>query len=76
MELMKRCRVLLLAGCLALTGAIPALADYTSWQDPQYDFRKVKTVYMANLDMSGQRKTENGQTGAGAGDPAPGTAAR
>lgn len=55
MELMKRCRVLLLAGCLALTGAIPAQADYTSWQDPQYDFSKVKTVYMANLDMSGYR---------------------
>lgn len=55
MDLIKRCRVLLLAGCLALTGAVPALADYTSWQDPQYDFSKVKTVYMAQLDMSGYR---------------------
>lgn len=55
MDLMKRCRVLLLAGILALTGAAPALADYTSWQDPQYDFSKVKTVYMAQLDMSGYR---------------------
>ena len=55
MDLMKRCRVLLLAGCLALTGAVPALADYTSWQDPQYDFSNVKTVYMAQLDMSGYR---------------------
>ncbi|MDO5597144.1 MAG: hypothetical protein Q4F92_02215 [Acidaminococcus sp.] len=53
MDLMKRCRVLLLAGCLALTGAVPALADYTSWQDPQYDFSNVKTVYMAQMDMSG-----------------------
>ncbi len=55
MDLMKRCRVLLLAGILALTGAVPVLADYTSWQDPQYDFSKVKTVYMAQLDMSGYR---------------------
>ncbi|WP_071142804.1 hypothetical protein [Acidaminococcus timonensis] len=53
MDLMKRCRVLLLAGYLALTGAVPALADYTSWQDPQYDFSKVRTVYMAQMDMSG-----------------------
>ena len=53
MDLMKRCRALLLAGCLALTGAVPALADYTSWQDPQYDFSNVKTVYMAQMDMSG-----------------------
>ena len=53
MDLMKRCRVLLLAGCLALTGAVPALADYTSWQDPQYEFSKVRTVYMAQMDMSG-----------------------
>ncbi len=55
MDLMKRCRVLLLAGILALTGAVPVLADYTSWQDPQYDFSKVRTVYMAQLDMSGYR---------------------
>lgn len=53
MDLMKRCRILLLAGCLALGGAVPALADYTSWQDPQYDFSNVKTVYMAQMDMSG-----------------------
>lgn len=55
MDLMKRCRVLLLAGCLALTGTVPALADYTSWRDPQYDFSKVRTVYMAQMDMSGYR---------------------
>lgn len=53
MDLMKRCRILLLAGCLALGGAVPALADYTSWQDPQYEFSKVRTVYMAQMDMSG-----------------------
>ena len=53
MDLMKRCRILLLAGCLALGGAVPALADYTSWQDPRYEFSKVRTVYMAQMDMSG-----------------------
>ena len=35
----------------ALT-AMPACADYTSWQDPGYDFSKISRIYVGRVDMS------------------------
>ena len=35
----------------ALT-AMPVGADYTSWQDPNYDFSKIRRIYVGRVDMS------------------------
>lgn len=49
---MKRIVSILLAVCLFFACSLTASADYTDWQDPQYDFKAVKTVYVGTLDTS------------------------
>lgn len=55
MKLLQGIRTLVLAGILTMTGASGALAEYTSWQDTDYDFSQVKTVYLSDMDMRGYR---------------------
>ena len=38
--------------CAAAFCATPVHADYTSWQDPSYDFSKISRIYVARVDMS------------------------
>lgn len=40
------------AVCAAAFCAAPIHADYTSWQDPNYDFDTVKNIYIARVDTS------------------------
>ena len=44
MKLLQGIRTVLLAGFLTLAESSGALAEYTSWQDTDYDFSQVKTV--------------------------------
>lgn len=53
MKLLQGIRTVLLAGFLTVAGASGALAEYTSWQDTEYDFSQVKTVYLSEMDLSG-----------------------
>lgn len=53
MKLLQGIRTLVLGGILTMAGASGALAEYTSWQDTDYDFSQVKTVYLSDMDMSG-----------------------
>lgn len=53
MKLLQGIRTVLLAGFLTVAGATGALAEYTSWQDTEYDFSQVKTVYLSEMDLSG-----------------------
>lgn len=32
--------------------AMPASADYTSWQDPSYDFSKIQRIYVGRVDTN------------------------
>lgn len=38
--------------CAAVFCAAPVHADYTSWQDPSYDFSKISRIYVGRVDMS------------------------
>ena len=38
--------------CAAAFCATPVHADYTSWQDPSYDFSKISRIYVGRVDMS------------------------
>ena len=38
--------------CAAAFTAMPASADYTSWQDPNYDFSKIQRIYVGRVDTS------------------------
>ena len=38
--------------CAAAFCAAPVHADYTSWQDPSYDFSKIRRIYVGRVDMS------------------------
>lgn len=38
--------------CAAAFCAAPVHADYTSWQDPSYDFSKISRIYVGRIDMS------------------------
>ena len=38
--------------CAAAFCAAPVHADYTSWQDPSYDFSKISRIYVGRVDMS------------------------
>ena len=38
--------------CAAAFCAAPVHADYTSWQDPNYDFSKISRIYVGRVDMS------------------------
>lgn len=40
------------AACVAAFSAAPVHADYTNWQDPNYDFQIVKNIYIARVDTS------------------------
>lgn len=40
------------AACAAAFLAVPVHADYTNWQDPNYDFKSVKNIYIARVDTS------------------------
>ena len=53
MKLLQGIRTVLLAGFLTLAESSGALAEYTSWQDTDYDFSQVKTVYLSEMDLSG-----------------------
>ena len=53
MKLLQGIRTVLLAGFLTVAGATGELAEYTSWQDTEYDFSQVKTVYLSEMDLSG-----------------------
>lgn len=55
MKLLQCICTLVLAGAMTLAGASGALAEYTSWQDTDYDFSQVKTVYLSDMDMGGYR---------------------
>lgn len=55
MKLLQGICTLVLASILTVAGASGALAEYTSWQDTDYDFSQVKTVYLSDMDMSGYR---------------------
>lgn len=44
MKLLQGIRTLVLAGILTMAGTSGVLAEYTSWQDTDYDFSQVKTV--------------------------------
>lgn len=35
-----------------MASVIPSLAEFTEWQDTDYDFSKVKTVYLSGMDTS------------------------
>lgn len=53
MKLLQGIRTVLLAGFLTLAGSSGVLAEYTSWQDTDYDFSQVKTVYLSEMDLTG-----------------------
>jgi hypothetical protein len=57
MKLLQGIRTLVLAGILTMAGTSGVLAEYTAWQDTDYDFSQVKTVYLSDMDMSGYRLT-------------------
>ena len=38
--------------CAAAFCATPVHADYTSWQNPNYDFSKISRIYVGRVDMS------------------------
>lgn len=38
--------------CAAAFCATPVHADYMSWQDPSYDFSKIRRIYVGRVDMS------------------------
>lgn len=40
MKLLQGIRTLVLGGILTMAGATGALAEYTSWQDTDYDFSR------------------------------------
>ncbi|WP_276692875.1 hypothetical protein [Acidaminococcus massiliensis] len=49
MKLLQGIRTLVLAGILTFAGAAGVLAEYTAWQDTDYDFSQVKTVYLSDM---------------------------
>lgn len=51
MKLLQGICTLVLGGILTMAGASGALAEYTSWQDTDYDFSQVKTVYLSDMDI-------------------------
>lgn len=49
--MLNKWRVGFLALCFAVFSSLPAGARYASWQDPEYDFTGVKTVYLERFDF-------------------------
>ena len=45
-------RTLLFFLFFAVASVMPGLAEFTEWQDTDYDFSKVKTVYLSGMDTS------------------------
>ncbi|MDY5383369.1 MAG: hypothetical protein SPG75_08520, partial [Megasphaera elsdenii] len=45
-------RTLLFSLFFAVASVMPGLAEFTEWQDTDYDFSKVKTVYLSGMDTS------------------------
>lgn len=50
--MLNKWRVGFFALCFAVFSSLPAGARYASWQDPEYDFTGVKTVYLERFDFS------------------------